>query len=515
MDKGKFKVMAAIDVGSNALRMMIAQVKASGEVIPMEDLYQPTNIGKDTFAFGRIQVQSIHDTCNTLKGFYKLMQDYKIKDYCAVTTSGIREAENREYVLEQIRIRSGLKVEIINNAQERFLMYKAIRNHMVNNRMFSEKGTLIVDIGSGGVEISLYILGSLKFTEYIKVGSLRLSEILADLETKTLDFPSVMEEFIDSRIDFLVDILPKLRINNFIGLGGELKTISGLCISFDGDCIPSFIGREELKNLYSKIHRHTTMQMKEEFGLKKNQAQILLPSIILFNSFLNMTDADGIYTPMVSLRHGLMADMVDERYDAAARSEALDNIISSVWYIGKKYAIDEVHSAFIEKLTLLIFDQMTKIHMLGDRERLYLRVASILHDVGKYLNHNSHDIHSYNIIRFLDIMGFSDKELNLVANVVRYHSDDIPDLSHENYRELSPSEQIIISKLAVILRIAEALDISHKQKINDVKISKNGNEVYFNIVSKEDTLLEEWSFNSNATFFEEVMGSKPVIRRRG
>ncbi len=515
MDRGKFKVLAAIDVGSNALRMMIAQIKANGEVIPMEDLYQPTNIGKDTFAFGRIQVQSIHDTCNTLKGFYKLMQDYKIKDYRAVTTSGIREAENREYVLEQIRIRSGLEVEIINNAQERFLMYKAIRNHMINDRMFSEKGTLIVDIGSGGVEISVYNLGSLKFTEYIKVGSLRLSEILADLEKKTLDFPSIMEEFIDSRIDFLEEILPKLRINNFIGLGGELKTISGLCSSIEGKEVPSFIAKDELKKLYSKVHRHTTTQIKEEFGLKKNQAQILLPSIILFNSFLNMTEAGGIYTPMVSLRHGLLADMIDERYDVAGRKEAIDNIISSVWYIGKKYAIDEVHSVFIENLTLSIFDQMTKIHMLGDRERLYLRVASILHDVGKYLNHNSHDIHSYNIVRFLDIMGFSDEELNVVANVVRYHSDDIPDLSHENYRALKPSEQIIVSKLAVILRVSEALDISHKQKIIDLKISKSGNELYFDISTKEDTLLEEWSFNSNATFFEEVMGNKPVIRHRG
>lgn len=515
MDKGKYKVLAAIDVGSNALRMMIAQVKADGEVIPLEDLYQPTNIGKDTFAFGRIQVQSIHDTCNTLKGYHRLMQDYKIKHYRAVTTSGIREAENREYVLEQIRIRTGLDVEIINSAQERFLMYKAVRNHMLNERRFSEKNTMIVDIGSGGVEISVYSLGRLKFTEYIKVGSLRLSEILADLEKKTLDFPSVMEEFIDSRIDFLEEILPKLKINNFIGLGGELKTIFDLSLRDGGIKTPNFVSKEKLKNLYSKVHRHTTAQIKEEFGLKKNQAQILLPSIILFNRFLDMTQADGIYTPLVSLRHGLLSDMVDEEYDTVGRKEATDNIISSVWYIGKKYAVDEVHSAFIEKLTLSIFDQMLKVHMLGDRERLYLRVASILHDVGKYLNHNSHDIHSYNIVRFLDIMGFSDAELNVVANIVRYHSDDIPDLAHENYRVLSPKQQIIVSKLAVILRIAEALDISHKQKIKDVRISKVGNELHFNITAKEDILLEEWSFNSNATFFEEVMGNKPVISHRG
>ncbi|MFZ5989549.1 MAG: HD domain-containing protein [Bacillota bacterium] len=515
MQKDRYELMAAIDVGSNSLRMMIAQVTSDGDIIPLEDLFKPTHIGKDTFSFGRIQVQSIHNTCDTLKGFFKLMQDYKLKNYRAVSTSGIREAENREYVLEQIRLRSGLEVEVINNAQERFLMYKAIRNHMVNEKKFVDKGTLIVDIRSGGVEISVFSEGSLKFTEYMKVGSLRLREILADLEKRTLDFPSIMEEFIESRIDFLKSILPKFNIKGFVGLGGELKTIISLCTEDKPGTERNYIKKEQLKKLYSKVHSLTTAQIIDEFNLPRSQAEILLPSIILFNSFLQMTDSDGIYAPMVSLRHGLLAHMVDERFDTVRKKEAYDDIISSVWYIGKKYSIDEVHSSYIEKLALSMFDQMKKIHMLGENERFYLRVAAILHDIGKYVNHNSHDIHSYNIIRFQDIMGFSDGELNLVANIARYHSDEIPDLSHDNYLVLNARDQIIVSKLAVILRIAEALDISHKQKIKKVEVHKHGKELQFNVWTKEDILLEEWSFISNVTFFEEVMGNKPVIKRRG
>lgn len=515
MQKDKLDIMAAIDVGSNSLRMMIAQVTSEGEVIPLEDLYIPTHIGKDTFSYGRIQVQSIHDTCDTLKGFNKLMRDYKLKNYRAVSTSGIREAENREYVLEQIRIRSGLEVEVINNAQERFLMYKAIRNHMADEKKFVDKGTLIVDIRSGGVEISVYSEGSLKFTEYMKVGSLRLREILADLEKRTLDFPSIMEEFIDSRIDFLKSILPKFNIKGFVGLGGELKAIISLCSGNSKGKDNNYIKKEQLNKLYSKVHSLTTSQIIEEFKLPRNQAEILLPSIILFNSFLQMTNADGIYAPMVSLRHGLLAHMADERFDTVRRKEANDDIISSVWYIGKKYSIDEIHSTYIEKIALSIFDQMKKVHMLGENERFYLRIAAILHDIGKYVNHNDHDVHSYNIIRFQDIMGFSDRELNLVANIARYHSDEIPNLSHDNYSMLDARDQIIVSKLVVILRIAEAMDISHKQKMKKVEVHKHGKELQFIVWTKEDILLEEWSFISNSTFFEEVMGNKPVIKRRG
>lgn len=514
MKKGKPEVAAAIDVGSNTIRMIIAQITPKGEVLLLEDLRKPTNIGKDTFSYGRVQVETIHHTCDVLEGFSRLMRDYRIKKYRAVGTSGIREADNREYVLEQIRLKTGLTVEVINNAQERFLMFKAIRDYLPDDKS-SDKGTLIVDIRSGGVEISAYSKGSLKFTEYIKVGSLRLREILADLEQMTLDFPSIMEEFIESRIDFLKGIIKQMNINNFIGLGGELRTITRLCSEHEHVSEEKYIKSKTLAKLYSRVHKMTTDQIIEEYGLPRNQAEILLPSVILFYSFLAMTEAEGINTPLVSLRNGLMADMADEALNTPGKESSLNDVISSVWYIGQKYSIDRIHCANVEKLALSIFDRMIKIHRLGERERFYLRVAAILHDIGKYVNLNQHDIHSYNIIRFQDIMGFSNRELNLVANIARYHSEEIPQQAHENYRVLSDRDQIIVSKLAVMLKLAEALDISHNQKIDNIEIHTSGNELHFIVRTSEDILLEEWSFSAHITFFEEVMGIKPVIKRRG
>lgn len=513
MIRKDFETIAAVDVGSNAISLIIAQVNKDSTVIPLEDLYQPTHIGKDTFATGRIQVSSIYDLCDTLELFAKLMKQYRVKNYRAVSTSGIREAENREYVLEQIRVKSGLEVEVINSAQTRFWMYKAIRNLITNSGKNVKANTLVTDIGAGGVEMSFYHHGRLRFTEYIKVGSLRLREILANLERKNLDFPMLMEEFIESRTDYLKPILSKININNFIGLGGELKTIIDICNTIE-PIVNNYIKKDTIKLLYHKVYKLTAKQIVDEFSIQKNHAEILLPTVMLIYSFLKMSKTEGIYAPPGNLRYGLLMDMVDEIIDAAGKREALQDIINSVWYIADKYKVDREHAEYIEKLSLTIFDQTYKIHRLGEKERVYLQIAAILHDTGKYINLNNHDIQSYHIIRSQNIMGFSDNELELVANIARYHSHDIPISTDENYYLLENQDKIIVSKLTAILRIAEALDISHKRKIKELEISICDKEIKFNVWATADILLEDWNFSGNITFFEEVMGYRPILVQR-
>lgn len=515
MNKKKRDLFAAIDVGSNSMRITIAQISNEGKIDIIEDLRLPAHIGRDTFSFGRIQVNTIHETCDMLNGFVQIMKDYRIKNYRAVCTSGIREAENKEYVLEQIRIRTGLGLEIINNAQERYLMYKAIRGIIVESKKSTEKNTFIMDIRAGGIEISVYAKGSLRFTEYIKIGSLRLREILASLEKKTLDFPSIMEEFIESRIHFYKNQLIEMDINAFIGLGGELRTIIDICNREFKTKDEKYLSKISLEKFCEKIKLLTTDQIMGKYNLLREEAQVMLPCVVLFNKFLQTTKAESISAPLVSLRNGILADFADAFSESENKNDAINDIISSVWYMGEKYLIDIIHSKHIEKLSLLIFDQTRKIHRLGERERLYLRVASILHDVGKYMNLSKHDLHSFNIIRSQDIMGFSDRECEIVANIARYHSEEIPHNSHENYLVLEDRDQIIVSKLAGIIRISEALDISHRQKIKEIEIAITGRELIMSVKSQEDTLLEEWSFASHMTFFEEVMGIKPILRRKG
>ena len=377
-----------------------------------------------------------------------------------------------------------------------------------------QDGFIIVNIGMGGVETSIYAQGNLKFTEHVMVGSLRLREILADLERLTLDFPSIIEEFVESKFYLLDEKIQKLKVKNFMGLGGDLSTLSTLFkkkrLSPDG----RFINKKALAKFYSEVRSKTSEQLIQEYRLHRNEAEIVLPSLSILSYFLRMTEADGIHLPPVSLRHGLLEDQVDELFDTQRKHDFMGDIISSVRFLGEKFHVDHLHSYQVERLSLSIFDQTHRLHGLEERERLYLQVAAILHDIGKYINLNQHDLHSYGIIQNQDLMGFSTRELNLMANVARYHSKQNPQPSHRNYNEMDESDRNTISKLAAILRLADALDISHQQKVDQVQASVSGRELHLKVESRGDILLEEWNFGNRTGFFEEVMGYQLILKRK-
>lgn len=500
--KKNFEVVASIDIGSNYLRIVIAQINICGRIDVLDELVKTTNIGKDTFSKGRIAVSTIRETCEILKGFAILMKEYKIKNYKAVATSGIREAENREYIIEQIRLASGIRVKIINNAEERFYIYKDLRNNDTSEGSIVLKESIIVNITSGSIEVSTYENEKLKFTEYIKLGPLRLGEVLGDLETKTISFPKIMEEFIESKMYLLKSKIKEMTIKNFIGLGGELNTILKLCRSNDKD----FIKSEEIVRLYDDIYSKSNEQIVEYYKIPIKKAELLLPFVLILNYFLKITNAEGIYTPKATLRYGILDDILDDLFSNERKNKSLDDIINSVWYIALKYGVDKKHGKQVEKISLSIFDQTKKLHKLGDRERLYLQVASILHDSGNYVSFSDHEIHSYNIIITQSIMGLSDSEIMLIANIVKYHTNELPNYNYGSYKKLNDEDKITVSKLTAILKIAESLDISHKQKITDINIVNSQDKLLLKIYSLKDTLLEKWNFMDSKEFFQEVMG---------
>lgn len=506
------RIIAAIDIGSNKISMTISEILPGGKVIFIEDVKKVSSIGKDTFNDGRISAETINETCDILKRFSILMRDYGAEEHYAVATSGLREAENSEYVIDQIMIKTGIKVKIINNSQERFFSFLALKNNITGKKSLSNKSVMVVNISSGGVEVSIQKNGKLIFTEYLKLGSLRLRETLSGLEAMTSDYPKVMEEFIESKLSLLKPKLQSMKIKKFIGLGGEISTISGIIddeISTTEEGL-TYVKLSTLAELYKKLKTMSTNQISDMYDLSRSSAEILLPSVIMFYLFIKMTKADEILAPLASHRHGIIYDLAGKTTDK--RWTADSNIVSAAWKIARKYGVEKKHASFVVKTALAIFDQTLEISRLDKENRLYLQLAAILHDVGNYVGFTNHEKQSYTIVKMQNLLGISDDELNIIANVTYYHTSNIPNKQHGNYINLSGRDKIRVSKLAAILKFAEALDCSHTQKIQKLSIAAENGVLVMSITAAKDILLEKWSVEENIDYFEEVMGVRPQIK---
>jgi exopolyphosphatase/guanosine-5'-triphosphate,3'-diphosphate pyrophosphatase len=508
----KIQLAAAIELGSHALSMRIVEIGKNMEIKTLESLRKPIDLGKDTFATGSVSFETLVETSEILKGFKKLMADYNVKVYRAVATSAVREARNRDYIVDQIKLKTGLNIDVIGNSEERYFAYNAIRNHMPNYKDIRKEGGILVDIGFGSTQVYIFSSERLAESLNIKLGSLRVREILSTLEGRTLNFTKVLEEFIVGKIDTVNFFKSQERFKNIILIGGDVKMIDKLCSKINRNKKTDYILKESFDNLYHDLLYKSPQYMKKELDLPIESAEILLPTMMIFKKFLEITVADRFYTPLVTSIDGLILDICRKSMGAQNRGELENDILPLARSIAGKFQYDKEHAQDVEKKSLLLFDETRKLHGLGKRERLLLQLAAILHDCGKFISLNEHYTNSFNIILASDIPGISQNEQKIIANIARYHSGLAPEQSHTNFSEMDDSSKLIVAKLAAIIRIADALDRSHKQKIKNMRVDLESNRLVIKVDTAEDILLEEWTFEDKAEFFKLVFGIVPEIK---
>lgn len=506
-------LFCVIYIGSHALNMRIVEV-INGSISVIEQLRKPIWLGRDSFAMGKISYDSVVEVCDILLGFKRKLQEYSIKKYQIIATSALREASNKAYIIEQIRIRTGFEVNVLDNSEERFLNLKALGIMMDGFSEIKNQGTVIVDIGFGSVQVSVYLKGMLNMSYNVKLGSLRVREVLSDIEGKTINFHKILEEYIAGTIDGLSIHKEQNISKNFIAVGGEIRLISSICHKKNKYANDNYIYKKEFEALYNEILYKSPKVIAKDYGISEDSAEILLPSMMMFKKFLDITSSNIIFCPSVTLIDGIILDMTginrQTGNDEVFEKDILDNAI----FIAQRYRYNKAHSEDVEKKALLLFDKLSGLLGFGVRERFLLQLAAILHDIGKYVDLNLHYIHSYDLIKASNILGLSSRELEIVANIARYHSTVVPNPEDYNFKALDVKDKIKVSKLSAILRLADALDRSHKQKIKDLKIFLEEDGVKFVLNTSQDILLEEWSFEKKAEFFKEVFGITPYLKYR-
>ncbi|MGN1204906.1 MAG: exopolyphosphatase [Lachnospiraceae bacterium] len=508
------KLFAAIDVGSYELSMKIFEFTEKNGMREIDHIRHKIDLGSETYSTGKLSYEKVDELCRVLKEYRDIFTGYKVDDYKAYGTSAIREMENRDIVIEQIMQRTGIRIEVLSNSEQRFLNYKSVAAKGEAFNRLLDKGTLILDIGGGSIQISLFDKGTLNTTQNLRLGVLRLRERLGHINTS----PSRMEELIEELDDAQLSVFYKLYLKD--------KSIANIILVDDylspwlkkpaqNQETGGYVTAEQCGEFVQSMRQKSTGEIASALGISEENAKLVFISAIFVNRMLNMTGAELVWVPGATLCDGIAYEYGQNRKLVVNGHDFEKDILDCAMQISKRYMGSRKRAETLESLAMNIFDSTKKLHGLGKRERLYLQLAALLHDCGKYISMVNMGECSYQIIMATEIIGLSHREREMVAYIVRFNHDDFLyyDELSKNF-SLDMASYLTVAKLTAILRIANGLDRSHKQKFKNVKVTLKDRELVLTVDTREDISLEKGLFADRARFFEEVFNVQPVIRQK-
>lgn len=492
---------AAITVDSSELAMKVYEMSKAHGIKEITHIRHRLSLGSEIFTTGQISYRTMSEICRVLEDFKKIMEEYKVSAYHAFATDAFREASNRLVVLDQIKLQANIKVRILSNSEERFLCYKAISmNEKAFEHMINE-GALIVDMSAGSVQLSLFSEGALSFTQKLKLGASRISELLHTLEPEMFSYHELISEYIDKDLTTFFQLyLQDKEIHHTIVLGTKVPEITYHVMEWDKD-FTGVMSRSKFTN------------MKLSGFLKSEQSEAVIPAVLLIKKIVSLTECDDIYLSSTDLCDSMAAEYAEKKNIRRSKHDFTEDIVATAKNIARRYGVDMAHVENVSYLATEIFDSIRKLHGLGKRERLLLQIGVILHSCGAYINMCQTRENSYKIIMSTEIIGLSHQERVIVANIVRYNSEFFP--TYEDIEdEITRDDYITIVKLCSLLRLANVLDKSNKQKIKCVRVSLQENSLQIVAHTMADITLETGLFHQKADVFEEVFGIRPVIKKR-
>ena len=507
------ELFAVMELGTTSIRMAVAESDRQGGFRVLDTLHQAVLLGRDTFTQGLIAQETVEECVKVLRGYLRILQEFGVSDQArirAVATSAIREAANKDEVLDRIFVGTGLSVEILEDAEISRYTYLAVHGQLKKTGLVNAENMLIMEIGGGSTDTLTLRKGSVGNTQVFKSGSYRIRRALEDYNVPESRLRHVMQSNIQREAAGMLMGIGKLNHPLLLVLGGDGRFAAGSIVpDWDKKSIVK-IPVEALEKLTGELVRLQPDDIVRKYHMSFPDAETVGPALAMYLDLVKRLGIKEMHVTGATFREGILHEMVTkESWTKAFREQ----ILSSAYEIGRKYHVELNHARFIAGLARKIFIALQDEHQLGPRHELILNLAAILHDTGHFVSTRSHHKHSMYLILNSDIFGLGSKDITLVALVARYHRKALPRMDHEIYGTLDRKSRVTVTKLAAILRLADALDSGRNFHGVEINIKVDDGRLVIAVKTDGDIDVEKHALEEDGIMFERVYGMKVALAR--
>ena len=518
-----------VDIGSNAVRVQISELTRGADGAPrigtLLSHRAAVRLGRDVFLSGSVPEATVEALLDTLARFRDTCDRRGVRHIEAIATSAMRDATNRQEIVERVRATTGIDVRVIPGSEEAWLLTAAVRSRVD----LTTGRSLLVDLGGGSVEVSLVEDGELVHTESWRLGALRVLHALEADDGEGVGtggggaFLDLLDEYVGAVQGRIREQFGERPVDRYVATGGNIDSIADVLggegrVTRDAEGVER-VGLDDLKALTTRLAQIGYHERIETFGLRPDRADTILPAAVVYYRIGRSAGASWIDVPRVGMRDGLLQELVHRHLRDAKAADHRDTLLSVARALGRRYRYDARHADVVRRLSVRLFDGLTAVHQLGEHDRTLLEVAAELHDIGVFVSNARHHKHSWYLIRASEIAGLSDHEREIVALIARYHRRAHPQRRHWGWSGLTAEDQRRVHRLAAILRLADSLDRGHRSKIADLAVEVSARRVVLTPVLADDAdadlALERLGVQEKGKLFREVFGRAVELRSPG
>jgi exopolyphosphatase / guanosine-5'-triphosphate,3'-diphosphate pyrophosphatase len=503
---------AAIDIGSNSIRMETAEMTPGSPMRILTSDREVTRLGESVFRTGRISREAMDLTCSVLARMATQYQALDVAGVRAVATSSVRDARNQAEFTERASQAVGATVEVISGREEARLIHLGVQSRWPQ----PGQNLLIVDIGGGSAEIIASEDGRMRDAVSKPLGALRLGEIFLKDDPPTELELHRMHEYIEEKLDGVARRFGGSHWDRAIATSA---TASAVACAIGGVPRPKRdradrvrMPAPQIRKLYRKLASLDLAARRQVTGIGPRRAEIIVPGVSVLLRVVEDFGLASLHYSAAGVRDGIIADLAARGVGTERAQLSLEQR-REVERISLRYGVPRKHSRKVAALARSLFHALQPLHQLPLEFGKLLEAAAYLHDVGHYVSDPSHHKHSYYLVANSDMLGFTSREREMIANLCRYHRKALPAPHHPNHQGLSDEETQAILRLIPLLRIADSLDRSHTQRIQSIECRIHDGQVTIQLVSPDDIDLEQWAAERAGEVFRQVYGQPVVFLR--